>query len=134
MIVVLCLTVGGWIVAPFLKLDLATVALLGLLLAVGGGLFDVRAFQGLDWDFLVFIGVVLSIGKLAVSLRLDRAAATAIGGLFRTWTPGATVFVLAIAVISVIVRLMIEQDLTVVLGGLTLIPVAPAVGVHPWLV
>jgi hypothetical protein len=37
-------------------------------------------------------------------------------------------------VISIVVRLMIEQDLTVVLGGLTLIPVAPALGVHPWLV
>ena len=134
MIAVLCLTVGGWIAAPFIGLDLATVALLGLLLAVAGGAFDLRAFQGLDWDFLLFIGVVLSIGKLAVGLRLDRAAATAIGGIFQSWTPGTTVFVLAVAVISVLVRLMIEQDLTVVLGGLTLIPVAPALGAHPWLV
>jgi hypothetical protein len=42
--------------------------------------------------------------------------------------------VLAVAVISVAVRLVIEQDLTVLLGRLTLIPVAPVVGVDPWLV
>ena len=69
-----------------------------------------------------------------MSLRLDRAAATAIGGLFQAWTPGPTVFVLAVAMLSILGRLMIEQDLTVVLGSLTLIPVAPALGTHPWLV
>jgi CRP-like cAMP-binding protein/di/tricarboxylate transporter len=134
MIAILCLTVAGWIVAPYLRLDLATVAVLGLLLAVASGVFDVRAFQGLDWDFLLFIGVVLSIGKLAVALRLDRAAAAAIGGLFQSWTPGPIVFVLAVAMLSVLARLLIEQDLTVVLGTLTLVPVAPALGTHPWLV
>ncbi len=133
-IAILCLTVLGWIAAPWIGLDLATVALLGLLAAVAVGAFDTRAFQGLDWDFLLFFGVVLSIGKLTVTLGLDRAAARAVGSLFTTWTPGPTVFVLAVAVISVGVRLVIEQDLTVLLGGLTLIPVAPVVGVDPWLV
>lgn len=133
-IAILCLTVLGWIAAPWIGLDLATVALLGLLAAVAIGAFDTRAFQGLDWDFLLFFGVVLSIGKLAVTLGLDRAAARAVGSLFTTWTPGPTVFVLAVAVISVGVRLVIEQDLTVLLGSLTLIPVAPVVGVDPWLV
>ena len=47
---------------------------------------------------------MLSIGKLAVTLRLDRAAATAIGGLFQTWTPGPTVFVLAVAVLRQVVQ------------------------------
>jgi len=133
-IAILCLTVLGWIAAPWIGLDLATVALLGLLAAVAVGAFDTRAFQGLDWDFLLFFGVVLSIGKLAVTLGLDGAAARAVGSLFTTWTPGPTIFVLAVAVISIGVRLVIEQDLTVLLGSLTLIPVAPVVGVDPWLV
>jgi hypothetical protein len=44
------------------------------------------------------------------------------------------VFVLAVALISVVVRLAMDQDLTVLLVSLTLIPVAPAVGADPWLV
>jgi di/tricarboxylate transporter len=133
-IVVLCSTVAGWIVAPLIGLDLVTVALLGLLAAVAVGSFDARAFQALDWDFVVFIGVVLSIGKLAVSLGVDRVVANGIGGLFATWKPGAVVFVLAVAVISIVIRLAVDQDLTVLLGCLTLIPVAGSVGVDPWLV
>jgi divalent anion:Na+ symporter, DASS family len=42
--------------------------------------------------------------------------------------------VLAVAVVSLIVRLALEQDLTVLLVSLALIPVASAAGVEPWTV
>jgi len=40
--VILALTVAGWIAAPWLRVDLATIALLGLLACVGLGTFDGR--------------------------------------------------------------------------------------------
>ncbi len=131
---VLGLTVTGWVVAPWLRLDLATVALLGLLAAILVGSFDLRAFQGLDWNVIVFFGVVLTIGRLGVSLGLDRAAATTIDALLGRFRPGPVLFVLAVAALSLVVRLVMEQDLTILVASLTLIPAASSVGVDPWVV
>ena len=131
---VLALTVAGWILAPVLGLDLAIVALLGLLAAVAVGSFDARAFQGLDWSVIVFFGVVLGVGRLAVALELDRTAAGAILGVLGSLQPGPATFVLAVAVLSVVARLVLEQDLTVLLASLTLLPAAARVGVEPWVV
>ena len=76
-IVILVLTVAGWVAAPWLGLELSTIALLGLLATVALGIFDRPALQSLDWSFLVFFGVVLTVGRLSVAVGLDRAAAGA---------------------------------------------------------
>ena len=133
-IVVLVLTVAGWVAAPWLGLDLATIALLGLLATVALGIFDRPALQSLDWSFLVFFGVVLTIGRLSVTVGLDRAAAASVDRLLGSAQPGPLLFVLAVAGISLLIRLALDQDLTVVLVGVTLLPVAPRVGVDPWIV
>jgi CRP-like cAMP-binding protein/di/tricarboxylate transporter len=133
-IVVLGLTVAGWILAPTLGLDLAVVALLGLLGTIAIGSFDGRAFQGLDWNVIVFFGVVLSIGRLAVTHGMDRAAAGALARLVGDLPLGPLVFVLATALLSIVARLVLEQELCVLLAALTLLPLAARVGVDPWVV
>lgn len=130
---VLILTVAGWVAAPFFGVDLGAIALVGLLATVLAGTFDRRALQMLDWNFLVFFGVVLTIGRLAVSLGLDRAAVTAIDAAMGALHLSPLSFVLAVAAVSLAVRLVMDQDLAVLLGSLTLIPLAPSVGVDPWL-
>ena len=128
------LTVAGWVAAPWLGLELSTIALLGLLATVALGIFDRPALQSLDWSFLVFFGVVLTVGRLSVTVGLDRAAAGTIDRLLGSAQPGPLLFVLAVAGISLLIRLALDQDLTVVLVGVTLLPVAPRIGVDPWVV
>ena len=128
------LTVAGWVAAPWLRLDLSTVAMLGLLATVALGTFDRPALQSLDWGFLVFFGAVLTVGRLGATVGLDRMAATAVDRLLGTVQPGPLAFVLAVAGVSLVTRLVLDQDLTVVLVGVTLLPVASRVGVEPWLV
>ena len=133
-IVILALTVGGWIAAPWLGVDLAVIALLGLLACVGLGTFDRQGLQSLDWGFLLFFGVVLTIGRLGVSVGLDRIAGTAVDRVLGAAQPSPLVFVVAVAGVSVLVRLALDQDLAVVLLAVTLLPVAGRLGVEPWLV
>jgi len=133
-IVILALTVAGWIAAPWLRVDLATIALLGLLACVGLGTFDRPGLQSLDWGFLMFFGVVLTVGRLGVSVGLDRLAGAAVDRLLGAAQPSPLVFVLAVAGVSVLVRLALDQDLAVVLLAVTLLPVASRLGVEPWLV
>jgi di/tricarboxylate transporter len=133
-IAVLVATVAGWVAAPWLGVDLATIALLGLLATVALGTFDRAALQSLDWSFLLFFGTVLTIGRLGATVGLDRLAATTVDRLLGSAQPGPWLFVLAVAGVSLLTRLVLDQDLTVVLIGVTLLPVAPRVGVDPWLV
>ena len=131
---ILGLTVAGWIVAPWLHLDLASVALLGLLAAAAAGSFDGAALQALDWSMLLFFGAVLGLGRLAAALGLDAQAGALIQRVLGESRPGPLGMVLGVALVSFVVRLVLEQDLTVLLVSLTLIPVATAAGVEPWAV
>ncbi len=131
---ILALTVTGWIVAPWLHLDLASVALLGLLAAAAVGSFDSAALQALDWSMLLFFGAVLGLGRLAAALGLDAQAGALIQRFLGDSRPGPLGMVLGVALVSFVVRLVLEQDLTVLLVSLTLIPVATAAGVEPWAV
>jgi CRP-like cAMP-binding protein/di/tricarboxylate transporter len=133
-IAIITLTVAGWVVAPWLGLDLATVALLGLLATVAIGTFDRATLQSLDWGFLIFFGAVLTVGRLGATIGLDRTAATTIDGLLGTTQPPALLFVLAVALASLVIRLALDQDLTVVLVGVAVLPVAPRLGVDPFIV
>jgi hypothetical protein len=54
--------------------------------------------------------------------------------LLGTAQPGPLLFVLTVAGVSLVTRLVLDQDLTVVLVGITLLPVASRVGVEPWVV
>ena len=133
-IVILVLTVAGWVAAPWLGLELSTIALLGLLATVALRIFDRPALQSLDWSFLVFFGVVLTVGRLSVTVGLDRAAAGTSDRLLGSAQPGPLLFVLVVAGLCLLIRLALDQDLTVVLVGVTLVPVAPRIGVDPWVV
>ena len=132
--IILALTVAGWIAAPWIGLDLAVIALVGLLAAVALGTFDRAALQSLDWGFLVFFGVVLAVGRLSVTVGLDRIAGTVVDRVLGSAQPGPLLFLLAVAVTGLVVRLALDQELAVVLLSVTLLPVATRVGVEPWLV
>lgn len=141
MIVVLLLTMLGSIFAPLLRIHLGTVAVLGLLAAAITGNFDRRAFQELDWDFLIFSGVALSVSYLVHALQLDYAAAkvitTELGAISARFGEAAVsplVFVLGIAVANLLLRLVLEQLEVTFLLVLALVPVAPTLGVDPWVV
>jgi DASS family divalent anion:Na+ symporter len=134
MIAVLALTVAGWIAAPALRVDAGTVAVLGLFASVAAGCFDRRAFQELDWNYLIFYGVALSIAVLTVSLGLDRVVAGAVGARLTQIGVSPLLFVLGVACLNFLVQLVLSQNQSILLLGLALIPVAPTVGVDPWVV
>jgi hypothetical protein len=98
------------------------------------GSFDRSALQALDWGMLLFFGVVLGLGRLAASLGLDAQAGALIQRFLGDSRPGPLGMVLAVAVVSFAIRLVLEQDLTVLLVSLALIPVATAAGIEPWAV
>lgn len=134
MIAVLLATLAGWMLAPSLGLDLGTVAIVGLVGAVASGNFSRQAIKGLDWNFLIFYGAILCVARLASSLGLDKAVAGHVSGLVLGLGAGPALFLLAVAVATLLSKLVLMANQAAPLLGLALIPVAPALGVEPWLV
>ena len=127
------MTVAGWIVAPWLRLDLASVALLGLLAACGVELRR-RGAPGARLGHAPVLRRRAEPRAPRRRLGIDAQAGALIQWLLGDRRPGPLGLVLAVAVVSLVVRLALEQDLTVLLVSLALIPVASAAGVEPWTV
>jgi DASS family divalent anion:Na+ symporter len=134
MIVILLLTLLGWIAAPSLGVDLAIVAVLGLVMAVLTSVFDRRAFQELDWNYLIFYGILLGLSGSVRSLGLEQLAVTALGPTINRLNGEPLLILLFIACSSFILGLALNTSAVVIVLGLPLVSVAPTLGVHPFIV
>jgi len=128
---IVALMIVGWILAPRLLIHPGLVALAAFIaMMVVTGASNLGT---IDWDYLVFYGVALTVANIAEGLRLDRivgenaALALAQAGI------GGPAFVLLAGVLTIAARSLLAADQAILLLSLALIPVATAVGVHPWL-
>ncbi|MGH2453532.1 MAG: SLC13 family permease [bacterium] len=133
MAAVLLFTLGGWLLGPRLGVDTGTVALIGLLAAFVTGNLDRQSFRELDWNYLIFYGVALSLGGMMGSLGINRALGDAIASTLGQLGVTPVLFVLLVGVLGIVLHMLIGEQ-AVLLLALTFIPVAPAVGVDPWIV
>jgi di/tricarboxylate transporter len=134
MIVVLVLTVVGWIALPTRGIDVGTVASLGLVATVITGLFDRRALQALDWNYLIFFGVMLGVSGLMRSTGLDHVISESVGAAVRPISGQPLLIIPIVACLSFLLRLVLAQPAALLALGLALIPIAPSLGVHPWII
>jgi di/tricarboxylate transporter len=134
MTVILLATVVGWNVGPALGLSSSAVGLISLLAAVLVGAFNKQSLQSLNWDFLVAYGVVLAISPLTVQLGVDKMAAQAVKGIIGDGGVNPLLFVMVVAVLNLIVRILLPQDQALLLLALALVPTAPVLGIDPWII
>lgn len=131
LIAIVGLTLVGWIVGPRLLLHPGLIALLAVIAVMA--VLGASSLANLDWDYLVFYGVALTVANLAEGLRLDRIVGENAGAILAQLGIGGPAFVLLAGVLTVAVRSLLAADQAILLLSLALIPVAPAVGIHPWL-
>jgi di/tricarboxylate transporter len=131
LIAIVALTLVGWIVGPRFLWHPGLVALFAVIATMA--VFGVSYLASLDWDYLVFYGVALTVANLAEGLRLDRIVGDSAGPFLAQIGIGGPAFVLLAGVLTIAVRSLLAADQAILLLSLALIPVAPAVGVHPWL-
>ncbi|CAA9301928.1 MAG: hypothetical protein AVDCRST_MAG77-5732 [uncultured Chloroflexi bacterium] len=134
MTVILLLTVAGWNVGPALGLHPSTIGLVSVLAASIAGCFTRASLQGLNWDFLVAYGPILTISQLVTSLGVDKMAAGVVSRMVGEGGVPPVVFILLVAVLCLVVRVFLPQDQALLLLALALLPAAPVVGVDPWII
>jgi DASS family divalent anion:Na+ symporter len=120
MTLIIVVIVIGWIGAGALHLDMGMIALLGLLATVGAGIFDKRSFQQLDWNYLIFFGVIMGISGIIVSMGLDKTLADVVGTALRQFGNQPVFVVLGVAGLSMLLNLLLSQQTAVLIIGVTL--------------
>jgi CRP-like cAMP-binding protein len=128
---IVLLTLVGWILAPHYLIHPGLIALIAFIAVMT--LYGRSNLASLDWDYLVFYGVALTIANLAQGLSLDRIVGQGAVPILAQLGIGGPAFVLLAGVLTIVVRSLLAADQAILLLSLALIPVAPAVGVNPWL-
>jgi CRP-like cAMP-binding protein len=130
-LVIIALTIAGWIAGPSLLIHPGLVALAAFIgTMIVTGISDLAAF---DWDYLIFYGVALTVANVAEGLRLDRIVGENAAAALTQAGIGGPGFVLLAGLLTIAVRSLLAADQAILLLSLALIPVATAVGVSPWL-
>lgn len=121
----------GWIVGPKFLWPPGLIALIAFIaVMVATGVSDLK---NLDWEYLVFFGVALSIADIADGLRVDKIVGENAATLLAQLGLGGPAFVILAGVLTIVVKSLLAADQAILLLSLALIPVATAVGVSPWL-
>jgi divalent anion:Na+ symporter, DASS family len=121
----------GWIIAPRFLWQPGLVALVAFIaVMVAMGVSDLRS---LDWDYLVFFGVALTIADLADGLGVGKILGDFTAGFLSQLGLGGAAFVLLVGVLTILVKSLLAADQAILLLALPLVPVASHIGISPWL-
>jgi anion transporter len=125
----------GWMTEPLHGINAAWLALATFCLLVGRGVLDRSALRnGVDWSFLLFMGMVFSLSDLTVRVGaaawLSQLLSTMIGGA----ASSRVAILLAAIAITFAVRFLMPWQTAVALLTVTLTPLADQAGFSPWII
>ncbi len=105
-----------------------------VVLSVAGRLDAGMLRTGVNWSFLIFFGVITSLATVFNALKIDAWLAASLSGPVSALSGNALVFCLALALVGFALAFVVRWQAAAPLLTLVAMPVAGAVGVHPFLV
>ncbi len=128
--IVACMLIG-WVIGPQFLWPPGLVALFAFIaVMIVAGVSDLK---NLDWEYLIFFGVALSIASIAEGLSLDKIVGLQAAEWLSQLGLGGAAFVILAGVLTIFVKSLLAADQAILLLSLALIPVATAVNISPWL-
>ncbi|KRF02407.1 hypothetical protein ASG89_24345 [Paenibacillus sp. Soil766] len=122
------------VLQPLHGIDSAWIMLIGFAVLVISGVLDRKTIStGIDWTFLLFLGVAFSFSAAANELGLVEALSSFLGQHMGVFVTSPFFFLAAVIVLSFIVTLIVRDDPAVILLVTALLPLAEQAGVHPWI-
>lgn len=130
--IVLALTLVGWLTKPFHGIDETWVALGGLLAFLTTGGLDKKSFRNnLDWGLILFFGIINSMAGISQHLKIDRWVAELVSPILADVSTNPMGFLLAVILIVCLTRFFLRKATSIVLMTLILLPIGHDIGVHP---
>jgi len=122
----------GWVTAPYHGIDVAWVAMIGIGLLLAGNLLDRVTFRaGIYWDFLFYLGAVLSLTGVVRHLKVDAWVIEQLTPLLQPLAAQPTYFLLSMALIVFAARFILPSIPLVSVLIITVVPIATEGGINP---
>ncbi|MBI3785535.1 MAG: anion permease [Deltaproteobacteria bacterium] len=128
--VVLIGAVIGWVTGPYHGIDAAWVAMIGLAILLAANFLDRVTFRsGIYWDFLFYLGAVLSLTSVVRHLHVDAWVIRLLTPFVEPMTARPSVFLLALALSVFASRFVLPSFPLVSVLVITLAPIAIPAGI-----
>ncbi|NOU94662.1 cyclic nucleotide-binding domain-containing protein [Paenibacillus sp. LMG 31456] len=122
------------ILQPLHGIDSTWVMLLGFSVLVICGVLDRQTLTtGIDWTFLLFLGVAFSFANAAKELGIVESLTGFLNTHMSVFLSSPSIFLTAVVVLCFVVTLIVRDDPAVILLVTALLPLAETVGIHPWI-
>jgi len=132
-LIVLCLTIVGWLTAGYHKIDGAWIALAALCVLINSGVLGWGMIKkGIDWEMLLCMGATLAIPTLLTEAKIDKWLVGFVGPLVLPFVDSPALCFIAIALIAYVLKLVFTSFLTVVTLSVALLPLSGEIGINPW--
>jgi anion transporter len=130
---VLCFTLAGWLSKSYHNIDGAWIALIALCVLINTGVLGWGMMKkGIDWEMLLYMGATLSIPVLLTQARIDQWLVGMFAPVILPLTNSPALCFTVIILIALAVKLAFTSFLTVVTLTVALLPLAPELGISPW--
>lgn len=122
------------ILQPLHGIDSAWVMLGGFAVLVITGALDRQTVStGIDWTFLLFLGVAFSFAAATQVLGIADALSSFLGDHLAMFLSSPALLLTVVILVSFLVTLVIRDDPAVILLVTALMPLAEKAGIHPWI-
>jgi DASS family divalent anion:Na+ symporter len=121
----------GWITAPYHLINVAWIAMSGLTLLLATNLLDRTTFRaGINWDFLFYLGAVLSLTSVVQRLGIDAWLIKQFTPVLEPLMKHPALFLLVMALAVFAARFILPSFPLVSLFTLTVVPIAANAGIN----
>lgn len=118
---------------PLLRIDTAWLSTAALVIVLAGGVLDRTTFRSsIEWGFLILFGVLVGSGEVFHQVGIDRWIADVLIPLAHS-VGGPAAVVMLLGLVIAISRLVLPRVPANFLFSLALVPLAPRLGLSPWL-
>ncbi len=125
----------GVVTAPLHKIEIHFVAFIILCLLLFMGSMQRQSFiSKIDWAFLSLLASMIGILSTMNYLGLDQVISSRLTWLGSYMRESFALFVLALAGVMLIVRLLIPLNQAILIFAAALLPIASSAGIAPWVI
>ncbi len=118
---------------PLHGIDYVWIMLLGFVMIAATGVLDEQTLKsGIDWPFLLFIGIAFSFGEVAQQVGVVDGLTALLGDRLAVFTASPVLLLLAIVLLSFVVTLVVRDDAALILLVVSTVQLAATAGIHPW--
>jgi anion transporter len=129
---ILTLALAGWLTKPLHGIKEAWIAVAALVaFMLTDGLNKRTLKNNIDWGYLLFLAVMLSLSSIIPYLKLDQWLTDALGPFLMTFSSRTTTLLIMVALLVYGVRFLLNKTSAVVLFMLVLGSWSQNAGIHP---